>query len=141
MDLTSVERFERQTHKSVCRTQARRHRASITITALPASKKQSGRGSRLQRYRPLVVTKTVVRSRRARVRFLTPNGQQTEMIRADQRHRFLVHLAFQAPYTRLVGRIGDGEQLRAGIAAPDDFDPSRQVLLEVQVFIFSSLPL
>jgi hypothetical protein len=40
MDLTSVERFERQTHKSVCRTQARRHRASITITALRASKRR-----------------------------------------------------------------------------------------------------
>jgi hypothetical protein len=51
---------------------------------------------------------TVVRSRRARVRFLTPNGQETEMIRADQRHRFLVHFAFQAPHTRLVGGIWDG---------------------------------
>jgi hypothetical protein len=52
------------------------------------------------------------------------------MIRAQLRRRFIVHFVLQATHPRLVGRIGDCWQLRAGIAAPDDFDPNQQVLLE-----------
>src|SRR5580693_5138667 len=95
-------------HGSPCRTRARRHRASIRITATAPIKKADGLRLAPTTLSTISGDQTVVRSWRARVRFLTPNGQETEMIRADQRHRFLVHFAFQAPHTRLVGRIVDG---------------------------------
>ena len=35
----------------------------------------------------------------------------------------------------LVGRIGDGLQLRAGVSAPDGLEPSRYVLFPTKVLI------
>ena len=71
----------------------------------------------------------------AAVRRVTANGDQAQLILARPRPARVGDVALQPRYPGLVGRVGDCLQLRAGVPAPDDLEPSRQILLEAEMFI------